>query len=375
MTFARTSSAVAGVKDRGGPLEVLRFLAAAFIVLYHIGPEAPVHLADVSPIFARGWLATDFFLMLSGFILGRAYGRSLDEGRVTGIDFFRRRFLRVWPGQVVVLIGFVLLLLATAAAGIAPRHPENFTPGEFLQQLFLVHAWGFSPTLGWNQPSWSLSVLVVCYALFAPVWFVTRRLSSGWALAAAAAVVALSALAVQATLNASLYDLRFNAGLARGLPLFFCGVLLARACAGVTLGDRPAKILLAAGVVALVVSQLVARTEASAFAAILAIGAIIVAADAWKGSSPLAHVGARISYSLYISSALVMAIWFGAVRMVEARVDVGEAGLWLLWGAALPLAITAAWVFERLIDAPIQHWIKARREARAASPGAVTAQG
>ena len=84
MPVARTRSAVAGVEDRGGPLEALRFLAAAFIVLYHIGPEAPVHLADVSPIFARGWLATDFFLMLSGFILGRAYGRSLDEGRVSG---------------------------------------------------------------------------------------------------------------------------------------------------------------------------------------------------------------------------------------------------------------------------------------------------
>ena len=160
MTVARTSSGVAGAKDRGGPLEALRFLAAAFIVLYHIGPEAPIRLAEVTPIFARGWLATDFFLMLSGFILGRAYGRSLDAGRVSGFDFFQRRFLRVWSGQVVVLFGFVLLLLATAAAGIAPRHPENFTPGEFLQQVFLVHSWGFSHTLGWNQPSWSLSVLV-----------------------------------------------------------------------------------------------------------------------------------------------------------------------------------------------------------------------
>ena len=375
MTVAQTSSAVSQVKDRGGPLEALRFLAAAFIVLYHIGPEAPVHLADVSPIFSRGWLATDFFLMLSGFILGRAYGRSLDEGRVSGFDFLQRRFLRVWSGQVVVLVGFALLLLATAAVGIAPRHPENFKGVEFIQQFFLVHAWGFSSTLGWNQPSWSLSVLVACYALFPLVWGLTRKLSPGLALATGAALVAASAVAVHATLGESLYDLRSDVGLARGLPLFFCGALLSRASAGSVLGARSAKAFLVAGVGALLVSQLVARTEASAFAAILAIGAIIVAADAWKGSSPLAHAGARISYSLYISSSLVMAVWFGVIRMLEARVDVGQAGLWLLWGAALPVAIAGAWVFERLIDAPIQRGIKARREARAASPGAVTAQG
>ena len=282
----------------------------------------------------------------------------------------------MWSGQVVVLFGFVLLLLATTSAGIAPRHPENFTPGEFLQQVFLVHSWGFSHTLGWNQPSWSLSVLVVCYALFAPFWALTRRLSTAWALAAGAGLVAISAVAVQATLGESLYDLRFDAGLARGLPLFFCGALLSRACAGVALSARSAKGFLAAGVGALVVSQLVDRTEASAFAAILAIGAIIVAADAWKGSSPLAHAGARISYALYICSSLVMAVWFGVIRVVEARIDVGQAGHWLLWGAALPVAIAAAWVFERLIDAPIQRWIKARRAARV-SPAQepVTAEG
>lgn len=374
MTNSPANRTGAGAKDRGGPLEALRFLAAAFIVLYHVGPEAPVRLAEVSPIFARGWLATDFFLMLSGYILGRAYGRSLDQGRVNGFDFFQRRFLRVWSGQAVVLLGFALLLLATATVGIAPRHPENFTTVEFFQQFFLVHAWGVSSTLGWNQPSWSLSVLVVCYALFPFIWGLTRKLPSSWALVLAAALVAASAAAVQAVLGESLYDLRSDAGLARGLPLFFSGALLSRASAGSVLGAGSARTFLLAGVGTLVVSQLVARTDASAFAAILAIGAIIVAADAWKGSSPLAHAGARISYSLYISSSLVMAVWFGGLRMLEARIDVGQAGQWLLWGAALPVAIAGAWVFERLVDAPIQRWFRAQREARAAA-AAVATQG
>ena len=351
----------ANVKDRGGPLEALRFLAAAFIVLYHIGPDAPVPLWDLSPIFARGWLATDFFLMLSGYILGKAYGPSLDAGRISAVEFFKRRLLRVWPAQVVVLLIFVLILAATTAVGIAPRHPQNFTAAEFFQQLGLVHAWGFSHTLGWNQPSWSLSVLVVCYMLFAPVWAATRRLTPLTALVAGPVLVLAAALGTQALLGESLYDMRFDMGLIRGIPLFLCGALLSRASAGVQMPVKSAQAFFASGVGALVVSQLVARTEASAFAAILAIGAVIVAADAWKGSSKIAAAGARISFALFISSAIVDAVWFGVVRMLEARFDVGQAGLWALWALCLPMAVAGAWLFDRFVDAPLQRWIKAFR--------------
>lgn len=356
--------AAVSVKDRGGPLEALRFLAAAFIVIYHIGDDAPVHLKDIGDLFARGWLATDFFLLLSGYILGKAYGASLDAGRIGAVEFFKRRFLRVWPAQAIVLVIFALMLAATGAVGIEPRHPENFTAGEFFAQLGLVHAWGFNPTLGWNQPSWSLSVLVVCYMLFAPVWAATRRLTPLTALIAGPALVLVSALGVQAFLGQSLYDLRFDLGLLRGIPLFLCGALLARASAGVELSVPRAQAFMASGVGALVLSQLVARTEASAFAAILSIAAIIVAADAWKGSSKIAAAGARISFALFISSALVDAVWFTAVRKLEAAYGVGPAGLWTLWALSLPFAVFGAWLFDRIIDAPIQRWIKARRMAK-----------
>ena len=62
------------VQPRGGgaSLDVLRFLAASFILLFHYGSTAPVDLASLFPIFKQGWLATDFFLFLSGYILSRA---------------------------------------------------------------------------------------------------------------------------------------------------------------------------------------------------------------------------------------------------------------------------------------------------------------
>ena len=45
-----------------------------FVVLFHFGDEAPIPLHALHSVWERGYLATDFFLMLSGFVLARAYG-------------------------------------------------------------------------------------------------------------------------------------------------------------------------------------------------------------------------------------------------------------------------------------------------------------
>ena len=345
--------------ERGGALDALRFIAAAFIVLYHYGYDAPVQLDQVSGFFGRGWLATNFFLMLSGYILGRAYGGSLDEGRVGAVGFFRRRLLRVWPGQVIVLVGFATVLFVTGAIGIAPRFPENFTAEEFLAQATLTHAWGFRETLGWNQPSWSLSVLVVCYALFPLIWRATRRIPPMVALAAGPVLIAVSAVAVQAALGASIYDLRFTFGLARGLPMFFCGVLMARAAAGLDMQSTSARNLFFAAVAVFGLVQFAPRTELTAFAVMLTIATVILSADAWKGAtSRLAAIGARLSFSVYIASALAGSIYFGLARLAVERFELAEPAQWALWFAAFPFTLVFAWCYERAVDAPLLAWVK-----------------
>src|SRR3712207_8360563 len=97
---------------RGGALDALRFLAAAFIVLYHYEAHAPAAFEALHPSLTRSYLATDFFLMLSGYVLGRTYGPRLSAGKIGYGSFLLRRVSRVWPGHAVVLAGFALLVLA-----------------------------------------------------------------------------------------------------------------------------------------------------------------------------------------------------------------------------------------------------------------------
>jgi hypothetical protein len=70
----------ARIATRGGALDLLRLLASLLIVVYHFGAEGPMRIERFGQVFSRGFLATDFFLMLSGYVLGRAYGASTLTG-------------------------------------------------------------------------------------------------------------------------------------------------------------------------------------------------------------------------------------------------------------------------------------------------------
>lgn len=82
-------------------LDGLRGVAALQVVLFHIcethAPE-PVNL-----IINHGYLAVDFFFLLSGFVIGYAYDNRW--GQMSIKDFFKRRLFRLQP---MVIMGSVI---------------------------------------------------------------------------------------------------------------------------------------------------------------------------------------------------------------------------------------------------------------------------
>lgn len=340
---------------RAGALDALRFLAAAFIVLYHFGPNAPVPLSDVAPVFERGWLATDFFLMLSGYILGRAYGEALDARRLSLPRFVLRRVVRVWPAQLMVLAGLASLVLVAGVVGVTPGSPERFQWPDLFAQAALVHAWGLTGQAGWNEPSWTLSALVVCYVAFPLIWAASRPLHGrGAAIVVGLVLVGGCAWLSLALLGRSLVDLPFHMGVIRALPLFALGALLARFTSGRKLSRA---FSLATGLAALggaVALQAADRSEATVLITLAAIAAIIVCCDGLRLSSPpWLRTAADLSFALFITHALSGAAWFGMTGVL------GLEDSWLAWGLGYVAALLLAGLFHRLADQPVQHWIRA----------------
>ena len=346
---------------RGGALDFLRFLASLLIVVYHYGAESPMRIERFGQVFSRGFLATDFFLMLSGYVLGRAYGASTLDGRLSPVQFWIRRAARIWPGHLIVLAMLAALVLVLNAIGTDAHKPSRFAWDQLPAQALLVHAWGL-PSDGWNLPSWSLSALIVCYALFPLFWRNVSKIRHAWLLPLiGVAVMAAFEVLAEVVFHHALADLQFQFGVVRALPLFILGVCLARAVDMRWPSEGAAKALLWGGVALLVVTQPLDRyalPDEWMFDApsLLAIAMIVLGAGRLPVKRPQAWIeeGAKLSFALFITHIFVGVIYWSAIHKLIDTVPIGIGWQWLMWLAGFPLAYGAAWLFHTYIDQPIQ---------------------
>jgi len=347
------------VLSRDGPLDALRFLAALFIVLYHVAERAPVSLFSLSPAFGRGYLATDFFLMLSGYVLARAYGPRVEGSDVSALTFIKRRVQRIWPPHLVMLALFVAFFVSASAVGLAPQNPQWFQWDQLPAQIFLAQAWFAPGASGWNTPTWTLSALIVAYALFPAVWRRVARTRRPLALLAAGVAIYLAIdAAALAVFHTPGYQLPLRFGLIRGVPLFMMGLLVARLPVAAFTREHALPLAIAS-LVSVVGVQGLGRFDHASLALlaflIYAAGASKPRAWRWAGAA------GRLSFSLFLTNTLTALVWFGLVRAVEAKLGLPAPAQWALWAMAIPATIVAAWVFERGVDAPLQRWMKGRQ--------------
>lgn len=164
----------------------IRGLAAWFVVLYHIRLGAAPHLpawADFA--LSKGYLAVDLFFMLSGFVLWLNYSDGLRRDGLKAVPkYLGRRVARVWPLHLFMLAAMVIFAAVVAATGELNR--AHYPWAELPLHFLLIHNWGFTSALTWNDPSWSISGEAAAYLLL-PVLVLAvdwRRISPAWAVAA-----------------------------------------------------------------------------------------------------------------------------------------------------------------------------------------------
>jgi peptidoglycan/LPS O-acetylase OafA/YrhL len=134
----------------------------------------------VKQLINHGYLAVDFFFMLSGYVMAHAYDDRWD--RMTIKDFFKRRLIRLHP---MIILGMTIGALCFYF-GESPYFPKIADTS--LWQLLLVMFIGYTlipiprsmDIRGWdemhplNGPSWSLFLVYIANILHA---LVLRRLS------------------------------------------------------------------------------------------------------------------------------------------------------------------------------------------------------
>ena len=154
---------------RGGALDALRFVAALFVVVFHFGDQAPLALSEMHPFLGRGYLATDFFLMLSGFVLAKAYGPAVAAHRISLGRFWSKRFVRCYPTHLITLAVLAAMVGLGSVLGLVSDNAGRFDWSGLPAQILLLHAFGLGGG-HWNIPSWTISTLLICYLFFPTLW-------------------------------------------------------------------------------------------------------------------------------------------------------------------------------------------------------------
>ena len=208
-------------------LTVCRAFFAAWVFAYHVDLylNFSAWLGPFSGLIRHGYLGVDGFFILSGLILARVHPE-LSRSAKGAFKFWGKRLARIYPVHFVTLLIFGAILLAGAAQGIAPRDPERFALSAFLQNLFLVHGWGFASQGAWNYPSWSVSTEWAGYLLFPVLWLIISYFDELVAIQIVIAGFAVLGLIV--TEHAHNLNLTFAEGLIRFFPEFILGMATAR---------------------------------------------------------------------------------------------------------------------------------------------------
>lgn len=354
-------------------LDGLRGVAALIVVAFHLFEIYAVDPLYVVPFINHGYLAVDFFFVLSGFVIGYAYDDRW--GRMTLWDFCKRRVIRLQP---MVVVGAVIggLCFYFGAGKMFPQIGE--VP---VWQMLLVMLAGclLIPTTAairqpWhemfplNGPAWSLFFEYIGNLLYAAV---VRRFSKRVLVAfVAASGVALLCMAVGSSDGSVLggHELtgrQFGIGMVRLLYPFFGGLLLFR------LGRRiriPGGFWLCSLVLAAILffprlggEQRLWLNGLYESISILFLFPLIVLAGAGSPIRGKVSVGVckflgEISFPLYI-------IHYPFVYLFMAYVkehDWGWQESWPLMIAVGVGCVVLAYGFLKLFDEPVRAWLRNR---------------
>jgi peptidoglycan/LPS O-acetylase OafA/YrhL len=375
---ATSTDATAPTKNHYVILDGLRGVASLMVVVFHLF-EAYSGGSPQKQIINHGYLAVDFFFLLSGFVIAYAY-----DDRWAGMgqwEFYKRRLVRLQP--MIIMGGLI------GAALVGFQHYSIFPKleaatiwqilGLLLLGFLMIPVTPSADIRGWseiyplNGPAWSLFYEYLANILYAVG---VRKLSNR----ALGVVVALTALALVHLLvfgprgdvigGWALDANGIRIGLTRVLFPFFAGVLLMR------LGKR-IRVRNAFGLCSLLLIVALAlprfggteRLWVNGFyeaACVILLFPLIVAIGA--GEKSVDGVSVRtarffgdLSYPLYITHYPLIYIYTGWV--VDKKVPAAQGAL--VGAGVFVAAVTIAYACLKLYDEPARRWLAGKLLTRA----------
>jgi len=375
------AQAVPATGLRNPDIDLLRGLSILLVVLHHIGLRIPLKhgvLADYVPGFVLGALnyngyeAVFMFFVISGFLITRNSLRRYGSlGRMDVRDFYARRFARIAP----CLLALLLVLSALHGLGVdgyvihkaGQSLPRALSAALGLHLNWYEGHYGYLPA-NWDV-LWSLSIEETFYLAFPIACLMIRRSS---VLLALLMLCALTLPWTHAALkgNEIWQEKAYLPGMA-AIAIGVVGAMLAaRWPLRATWSRQAWRLMGSAGIVAVLFAgawlwsllrdgYLLWLTFSVMLLLVSSRGGY---AQAWRGLRWLSSCG-RLSYEIYLSHMFVV---LTVVRLFHA---LGSNMQWgVLW---YPPTVFLCWLLglgvDRWLSTPCERWLRVRLLKRSTS--------
>lgn len=214
------------------PLTSLRGVAAVYVLFHHLSghflPELGRMVSPSTQLMLNGYLWVDFFFILSGFLLAILYQQRFADNTITTKEFLIRRFSRIYPLHIVILLSFVIYQLGLLAMGNTAAFTGQYSLFDLVRSIFLLQAVQLDPIFApWNSPSWSISAEWLAYLLFPFIIAVLYKLK-GISSALIFWVLSVASLSLVEAQTLKQLDLTGYLGLLRCVIEFSMGIMLSK---------------------------------------------------------------------------------------------------------------------------------------------------
>jgi peptidoglycan/LPS O-acetylase OafA/YrhL len=342
-------------------LDGFRGIAAISVVAFHI--SLPLHFPNIA---THAYLAVDFFFLLSGLVIDRAYfGRLLSPGFRP--EFLIQRLIRLYP---MIVAGMLLGACVSGAKMLATHSMDVSTLGIATILGLVLLPFAKVPPSGFafplDGPLWSLfyeAVVNVAYTFMAPLIKPRRLLAIIIVAAAALVLIAFRKGDLEIGSGGNLGN--FAGGIARVFFSFFAGVLISRQLPSWSDFVVPSWLSPLALLAILMVPQIPMAPIYDLVCILFLFPAILVCGANNKASGRTGRVyeflGA-LSYPLYAIHYPVMRVF------LFAQEKYGLHGVRLGVSAAVEMicCLAAGTIAMRLYDEPVRAWLRNLRMSAAA---------
>lgn len=352
-------------------LDGLRGVAALMVIWYHVFEAFATSPVDQK--FNHGYLAVDFFFVLSGFVLGYAYDDRWKRGLTSG-GFMLRRIIRLQPMVIIgVLLGAVSFIVQGCEKWDGTSVSVTAVVLSLILGLFMLPSLpgtlpevrGNGEMFPLNGPSWSLFFEYIGSILYAVILhrLSTRALRavvivSGICLAAAA--VGNFSGAYHLGVGWSAADYGILGGFLRLAFSFSIGLLMSRdfkparirgafwICSAIIIGVACVPYVTPDGEVSVWNAVFDSLCTLVIFPAVVYLGASGFTSD--RTSGRICEFFGNISYPVYI-------IHYPMMYMFYAWVWANGYTFTQVWPVAVCIffgAIFLAWFFLKFYDLPVR---------------------